>query len=385
VRESGRSSDDGTVTQMRAIRLLLMLLVLLGVLRVLPAAAHESDPRIVTAVDDVVPALPPEVVVQVQAGIATQLVAANPTETVLEVVGSDGRPFLRISADGVFADVQAEEFFTTSSPTGASPGADTGGPPRWVRISSGSSWGWYDHRLHPPGLAAPSDTSAEAVLERFAVPLRYGDQEVEVRGTVRFRPLLGSFLVTADPAPQGLSVQALPGRLPGVFLSAPEGRDVLVQGRDGEPFLRITDAGVEVNTRSRTHVEDRQARGQQVAPPAPTPEFELVAPGSRSYTWLDARLRYPQDLPPADVLRADGPSVVQEWRVPASVDGAPAALTGDVTWVPEADAAQRVSGAAAGAEEAGTPLLPYALGAGALLALAAAVLAVRRRGAQRQA
>jgi hypothetical protein len=380
VRDRPRSSDDVAVSTLRpVVALLLALLCLVGTA---PASAHESDPRIVTAVDEVVPALPADVVVQVQAGIATQLVAANPTATVLEVVGSGGRPFLRLSAEGVFADVQAEEFFTTSSPTGASPGADTGGAPRWVRISEGSSWGWYDHRLHPGELTAPADTRSEALLGEFSVPLRYGERTVEVRGTVRFRPLLGSFLVSADPGPEGLSVQALPGRLPGVFLSVPPGPDVLVQGRDGEPFLRITAAGVEVNTSSRTHVEDRQARGEQAGPPAPTPTFELVGPGTRSYTWLDVRLRYPQDLPPADVLRADRPSVVQEWQVPVSVAGAPAALTGDVTWVPEADAAQQVVGAAVPEAEAGSRL-PYV--AGALLALVAVVLLLRRKRAQPRA
>ena len=364
---------------MSPLRLLALLVALLCLIGALPASAHESDPRIVTTVEEVVPALPDEVVVQVQAGIATQLVAANPTDTVLEVVGREGRPFLRLSSAGVLADVQAEEFFTTSSPTGASPGAETGGPPRWVRISAGSSWGWYDHRLHPEELTAPTDTGSEALLGRFTVPLRYGEQGVEVRGTVRFRPLLGSFLVRADPGPQGLSVQALPGRLPGVFLTAPPGPDVLVQGRDGEPFLRITEAGVEVNTSSRTHVEDRQARGQSAGPPAPTPTFELVAPGARSYTWLDARLRYPQDLPPADVLRAEAPSVVQEWQVPVSVAGASAALTGDVTWVPEADAAEQVSGVAA--PEGDRPsVLPYVLGAVVVLGLV--VLALRRKRAQ---
>ena len=359
--------------------LVALLVAVLSLVVAAPASAHESDPRIVTAVDEVVPALPDDVVVQVQAGIATQLVAANPTPTVLEVVGSEGRPFLRLSADGVFADVQAEDFFTTSSPTGASPGADTGGPPRWVRISARTSWGWYDHRLHPEELTAPADTQAEALLGEFSVPLRYGDREVEVRGTVRFRPLLGSFLVTADPGPRGLSVQALPGRLPGVFLSVPPGPDVVVQGRDGEPFLRMTEAGVEVNTSSRTHVEDRQARGEQAGPPAPTPTFELVAPGSRSYTWLDARLRYPQDLPPAEVLRADGPAVVQEWRVPVTVAGATAALTGDVAWVPEADAAERVAGSASPAP-ADRSLVPYAVGA--VLVLGLVVVALRRRRAQ---
>ena len=342
-----------------------------------PAAAHEADPRVVTTLDEVTPALPATVVVQVQAGIATQLVASNPTPTVLEVVGTSGRPFLRLSASGVLADVATEEFFTTSNPNGAAPRTARDGPPKWVQVSRGSSWGWYDHRLHPEQLQAPEDVQREARLGEFEVPLRYGAQEVLARGTVRFRPLLGSFLVSADAAPAGLTVQALPGRLPAVFLSADAGTDVTVLGRDGEPFVRITDAGVEVNERSRTHVEDRQARGQVAGPPSTTPAFRLVGPGSRSYTWLDARLRYPRDLPPEKALRADGPTEVEAWRIPVQVTGRPLELTGAISWVPEASAAEQVSGRAAAAPERGL-LLPL-LGAGAVLVLMAAVLALRRR------
>jgi hypothetical protein len=166
-----------------------------------------------------------------------------------------------------------------------------------------------------------------------------------------------------------------------VFLSAPAGTDVAVTGRDGEPFLRITQAGVEVNESSRTHVEDRQARGQVAGPPSPTPAFRLVAPGARSYTWLDARLRYPSDLPPEPALRADGPTRLEQWRVPVEVGGRPAALIGAISWVPEASAAEQVSGRGKGAGRSGL-LLPL-LGGGALVVLLGAVFALRsRRAAQ---
>lgn len=342
-----------------------------------PAAAHEADPRIVTTLDTVEPALPDDVVVQVQAGIASQLVVRNPTATVLEVLGPAGRPFLRISRAGVLADVGAEEFLSTSSPSGAVPDGTGDGALRWVRISAGDSWGWYDHRLHPEQLRAPAGEERPAQLGEFEVPLRYGRQAVAVRGTVSFQPLLGSYLVSADPAPRGLTVQALPGRLPGLFVTADAGRSVAVAGRDGEPFLRFTPDGVQVNVRSRTHVEDRAARGEPVGPPAPTPEFRLLAPGTRSWTWLDTRLRYPADLPADDVLRADGPTRLEQWQVPVAVDGRPTALTGAISWVPEADAAARVGGAPA-AQPA--TRLPYVLGAAAAaLVLVSAVLVVRRR------
>lgn len=342
-----------------------------------PAAAHESDPRVVTVLDEVVPALPDEVVVQVQAGLATQLVASNPTSTVLEVLGSGDRPFLRLSRDGVFADVAARDFFATSSPTGAVPGESDAGPARWVQISAGDSWGWYDHRLHPADLRAPADDQRPARLGEFAVPLRYGARAVTARGQITFRPLLGGFEVTADPGPQDLTVSALPGRLPGLFLTAPVG--VAVLGRDGEPFVRFTAQGVEVNERSRTHVEDRRARGLAAPQPRAEVSWQLVAPGARSYTWLDARLRFPADLPPDDVLRRAEPTVVLQWEVPVVVSGQPQLLTGDITWVPEADAAARA--AAAPPEDDGQQWLPYALLGGAAAVLVGVALTLRRRRA----
>jgi hypothetical protein len=346
-----------------------------------PVQAHEADPRIVTTLDAVEPALPPDVVVQVQAGIATQLVASNPTATLLEVLDDAGRPFLRLSSGGVLGDVGSAAFFTTSSPTGAASDTARDRAPRWVRLSAGHSWGWYDHRLHPARIAPPADVDREVRLGSWEVALRYGEQEVAAVGSVRFRPLLGSFHVSVDPAPEGLTVQALQGRLPALFLSAAPGPPVTVTGRDGEPFLRISDAGVEVNRSSRTHVEDRAARGEVAGPPSTTPDFHLVAPGVRTYTWLDTRLRYRSDLPPEEVLRVSRPTSVQRWEVPVRVGERALALTGEVTWVPEADAAARV-GAAPG--PSGTPSwLPYTLAAAAVLTLAASMLALRRRrGAQ---
>jgi hypothetical protein len=342
-----------------------------------PAAAHEADPRLVTVLDEVVPALPTEVVLQVQAGLATQLVASNPTPEALEVLGREERPFLRISRAGVFADVAAPDFFATSNPTGAVPRDVATGPPRWVQISAGDSWGWYDHRLHPEAVRAPADQDRPAELADFEVPLRYGGRAVTARGRVLFQPLAGSFEVAADPAPQDLAVSALPGRLPGVFLSAPTG--VTVLGRDGEPFLRFTGAGVEVNEHSRTHVEDRQARGLPAGQPSPEPAWRLAAPGARSYTWLDARLRYPADLPPGDVLRRGEPTVVQRWEVPVLIGGLPQVLSGDITWVPEAEAAARAGAAPPAAS--GPDRLPWVLLTGAVALVLVLAVGLRRRRA----
>lgn len=361
------------VLPVRRVSALLSLSVVLLAVPAAPALAHEADPRIVTTIDEVTPALPAVVVVQVQANVAAQLVVANPTSTVLEAVGTGDRPFLRISSAGVFGDIASEDFLRTTNPNGALPKVTTG-PARWVQLSAGNSWGWYDHRLHPRDLPAPADTQRASRLAGFEVPLAYGGQRHVVRGSVSFRPLLGAFQVSADPAAAPLVVQALPGRLPGVFLSDPGLAPLTVLGRDGEPFLRFGPRGVEVNRNSRTHVEDRQARGIAAGPPSPTPAFELVGPGASSYTWLDARLRYPEEPPAPSVLSAPAPTVVSRWQVPLVGGGA---LTGTVSWVPERSAVAQVRTAAPA--PAGRPVLPIALGGAGLLLVGAVVLFLRRR------
>lgn len=345
-----------------------------------PALAHEADPRIATVVDEITPPLPPEVILQAQASLATQLVVRNPTATVLDVLSTDGRPFLRVSTAGVFADLETAEFFTTSNPNGAVPaGSGGGGPARWVQISAGDSWGWYDHRLHPEQLRAPADPTRPARLGEFEVPIRYGEQRSTVRGHVQFSPLLGAFSVTAEPGPQGLVVQALPGKLPGVFLSNPARLPLTVLGVSGEPFLRFSDAGVEVNENSRTHVEDRQARGAPVGIPSAEPAFRLVDRGGSSYSWLDARLSYPQDLPPEPVLRAAEPTVVGKWSVPVELTDGPDQLRGEIRWVPSAGSAEADAAARATPQrQPGESGLARGIGA-AMVLLGGAVVALRYR------
>jgi hypothetical protein len=331
------------------------------------AWAHPSDPRTAAVIDAVTPALPQGVVIQARAGIAAQLVADNPTDLPLDVLGRDGRPFLRISSGGVLADLGSADFQATSTPSGAGYGA-ADGTTRFVRISSGHSWGWYDHRLHPGGVAVPSDQRRAARLASFTVPFTYGGRPVRVVGHLEFRPLLGGFTTELAAVPDGLHAQVLQGRLPAVLLTADPGTSVTVLGEDGQPFLRLARVGSAVNTASRTYAADRAARGDEPPVPGTRPRWQAV-PGM-SYTWLDGRLAAPQD-PPRDAGR---PAVVAQWQIPLLVEGRPAALTGRLRWTPDPALAAPATGGAAG------PGL-LALSAGAAGVLAAGVLLVRLRRA----
>ncbi len=305
------------------------------------AGAHSSDPRIVTSVEQVTPRLPADVVIEVRAGIASQLIAANPTAVPLEVLGRRGEPFLRLSSAGVEANVASPDFYETSNPNGSLAGVPTSvrdssveSGPRWVRISGGNSWGWYDHRLHPAALPVPVDQSIPAVLAQFEVPFRYGTTPVTAVGQVGFTPLLGGLSVDSPAPLAGIAVDVLQGRLPGLLLRVTTAESVLVRGRDGEPFVRYAGQGVEVNLASRTYVEDRQARGELAGPPAVDARWKVL--GGTTYSWLDARLRYEQDAPQDDVRSSGEARTLRRWSVPVEIDGARAQLVGTISWVPVA-------------------------------------------------
>ncbi len=120
-----------------------------------PAAAHDAAAEIRAELGDVGPAFD-GMTVEIATSIAPQLVVANPTPRRLEILDDDGTPFLRIGARGVEANVAAEAWYTTNDPFGTTvPQERVKAEPRWERVADESSWGWFDHRLHPPGLLVP--------------------------------------------------------------------------------------------------------------------------------------------------------------------------------------------------------------------------------------
>lgn len=342
----------------------------LALLVAIPADAHQADPRISTVLDAVTPGLPPGVVIQVRTSIAEELVAQNTTTTPLLILGEDDRPFLRITATGVEADFAKRDWYRSNSPFDSATiplSAYPGAPARWRRVSTGDSWGWFDHRLHPAQLSVPGDPKRRTRLGDWQVSVEYGTTHAVVRGHLEVAPVLGAFAVTADPAPHGLVVSALAGRLPGLFLTDPGGLPVVVSGLDGKPFLRLDAHGVEVDEGSPSWAEDRKARGETAPVVTTRPRWRRLA-STPTMTWLDTRLGFGADQPPDPSRTAD----LKRWQVPITVQGRPTALTGLIRWV-AADSAGRAP------QRAGSARAFAAVGVVMLaVAAAAAVSAVRR-------
>lgn len=360
-------------------RLLLMVLMALVLFPVVPVEAHSyTDPALRTVFDGVQPAvLPASVTVRVVPSVVDELVLANPTPKLLEVLAEHGEPFLRLSSAGVFANLASPDWYSTGTPEGGPvPPADVvrqqgRGTPRWALVSRESTWSEFDARLHPNVAATTAQRRAgkEVALAVWRIPLTFDGKALAATGHILFSPIRGGLSVRVTKQPVGVVATAVQGELPGLFLRAPAAQSVEVEGRDGLPFLRFEGGTVQANTASLSWRDDQEAKRRPVVV-----KGWLEVGVGQTYSWLDPRLRFPADLPSADVLAKSSPSKVLDWTVPVLVDGAKDPIVGTVTWVPRAVALAQIG---AGAQkDDGLPWWPFALGA---TVVAAGLLVVLRR------
>lgn len=144
--------------------------------------------------------------------------------------------------------------------------------------------------------------------------------------------------ITDDPEIDGLDVDIVD--LDGVFeLTWTGPGELVVTGYESEPYLRISDRGVEHNVRSpATYLNtDRYATTEPpaTADPSRPPQWELIS-ADRTVQWHDHRTHWMATTPPIQVTaNPDTTHVITErWEIPLTVDGAPAVIAGDLTWTP---------------------------------------------------
>ena len=115
--------------------------------------------------------------------------------TTVVVRGDLGEPMLRVAPSGTFAN--------RSSVTAVAERLTTSGH-GWVRIASGSSFTWHEHRLGPP----PYDGSRLGSVARFTIPATVGGKPVTIGGSfVRYgRPSLWPWLLGAAALAAGAMV-----------------------------------------------------------------------------------------------------------------------------------------------------------------------------------
>ncbi len=109
-------------------------------------------------------------------------------DTPMTLLGEQGEPFLRFSQEGVeanrhsqtwasVAQAGAPSFLETSEPTSV----------RWARVSKGKSYGWIEPRASYSGPV--EDTSSQAVVKRWQIPVLIGDSSTEIQGETEWFPV----------------------------------------------------------------------------------------------------------------------------------------------------------------------------------------------------
>ena len=342
-----------------------------------PAAGHGGGIGLVPVLAERDPGLPEAVEVRVLGTqVSSLLEVDNPTDEVLEVQQADGTPWLRISSAGVEVASGVVDTYATTNPTGGSVPNDVLDGTRentWVRVTTASRWSWFEHRMHPEGVA-PTAAAAEGAVELldWEVAATYGGDDVVIGGSLELRPPTGTIgAELIGDVPDGIQLQVLPGGVPGLLLGLDGADEVVVVGTAGEDYLRFGVDGVEVDVASPTHRAVEAARGN-VLPPLPeggAADWQPVT-GGASHAWLETRARAPLDIP-EEIRTGGAPVDLLTWDVPVRIDGVPVVVSGVTQWLPLAALDEVASG------DEGPD---WWLVAGAVLVgLALLALAVRRR------
>jgi hypothetical protein len=140
-----------------------------------------------------------------------------------------------------------------------------------------------------------------------------------------------------SPAVDGLELEVVRGD-EALQLRNETGKTVVVEGYDGEPYLRFKpDGTVEANRRSAATYINVDRFGQREVPentlPGAKPVWKAIGDGGE-HTWFDHRIHLTAKRPPAKFTRQQEVTKIFNWLVPMTVDGRTARATGELFWDP---------------------------------------------------
>jgi hypothetical protein len=296
-----------------------------------PAASGEFDVRL----DPLAPELA-GVRAQVQHTVTDQLVIENTSDRVLEVLDERGVAFIRIGPSGVEGNLASPAWYRGVAPEGRVPPhllqqyqSEKLPEARWVRARREPTWGWFDSRIDPKHaqlIVYDSDGGVAHGARNFAIPVRIGGVESALRG--RFVPqpkrtgTLSARLISAPELAPGVRISLVPGRVGSFLLQSDAKEPVMVLGRDGEPFVRLSPSGVEANLHSATFADAARLRGGASLTLEPNadaaPRWERLT-ATPSYGWVDLRTAYPEDQVPEKVAKGGQRVELLRWTVPVQI------------------------------------------------------------------
>lgn len=355
------------------------MLTLLGVLLTAGAAvAHETPSSVTPVVDGFQPEVP-GVEATVQASQAATLVALEVAPgTTVEVLDEEGRAWARVTSEQTEVDVTNPTYHASTNAGGAVPDPLPDPEVAWVVAARGSTFQWFDHRLHPEALDIDTDVLAsdeERDVASWRVPLRVDGRPTNLLGRLRHVPVTGRVLprltVDRDVAP-GVTVEVAAGAIPVFFVRNSSSTPVTILAPDGSPYARVDTEGVRVNLASTTWQEQQRfGQVEDEGPSVPTePVFQTVST-QPAHSWLDTRAALPGVVPDSEVRASGREQVLREWSIPLDIGGEAVAVTGELVWQPLASE-RRAGGTGLGRPE-------YLVAAGVALALAGVLLTRARR------
>lgn len=275
---------------------------------------------------------------------AHQLVIANKTGKVLEILDAQGRPFLRIGAQQVEADMAAAAWYRSYTPGGIGMPAMESNDPRWTAVSKTAAWGWFDVRLRTGDLKVPhksAERKHSATLGQWKIPVRVDGKPTAISGSFRYTPPPAGQFVARLTVPEqvrpGIHAQVLPGPVPGLYITNTTAETLVVFGRNDEPFIRIGPEGVFANVKSPTWQHSARAEvssdNKTLADAKAPPQWVMTSP-SASFSWIETRAAYRRSGPPAGIAKRGVKSELQRWHIPMQLGDTRLELGGATDWVP---------------------------------------------------
>lgn len=260
--------------------------------------------------------------------VAPQLVVRNTSETPVTFLDDDGRPWLRVSAAGVEADLSLRRWWEANDPSGVGQDPPPDAPEGWTLVSEEFSFGWFPRSMRPR--SRPDEGHA------WSIPVVVGDdRRGEVAGTLQEQELQGRWLSTldGDGSAGGAQLAVVSGTVPAMVLQRGAAAEVVVLGAQDEPMLRLDATGVVANLVSPTWQQHARWDTASARPEVPAdadapPAWEPVAGASGTATWLDPRAATGQVRP----LTATAAGRELAFEVPLVVDGERVVVAGTTRW-----------------------------------------------------
>jgi hypothetical protein len=176
--------------------------------------------------------------------------------------------------------------------------------------------------------AAQAETSAPTPVKESGSPINDQGSNYNYRSNIT--------QITPEVPGLHLEVLEFADRL---LLRNQTGKTVTIYGYQGEPYARVlADGAVEVNKHSPAYYLNQNFYGDVNVPasasPTATPDWTLVD-RTGQLEWHDHRIHYMSPVVPAQVKDKSKRTKIFDWQVPISVGSKPAAVDGQLFWVPE--------------------------------------------------